>query len=138
MAAKVTLLGNGTLKLGTVPTDFSGEVLGAKITHEYNEVGEARTMLDGTVRPASVQRADGFTASIENDLTAAGLYAYLDSNDQTEVALEFVPNTANGAEWAGTVQIRLPSEVGADEYGTPIVSDVELPGVGEFTFTPGT
>lgn len=138
MAAKVTYLGDGTLTLGATPTDFSGEVLGAKITHEYNEIGESRTMLDGTVRPASVQRADGLTASIENDLTAAGLYAFLYDNDQTEVAMEFVPNTANGAEWTGTVQVRLPGEVGSDEYGSPIVSDVELPGVGEFTFTPGT
>jgi hypothetical protein len=137
MAAKVTLLGEGTLTLGTTPTDFSGEVLGAKITHEYNEIGEARTMLDGSVRPASVQRADGFTASVENDLTAAGLYSYLEDNDQTEVAFEFVPNTASGATWSGTVQVRLPAEVGADEFGTPIVSDVELPGVGLFTFTPG-
>lgn len=138
MAAKVTYLGDGTLKLGTTPVDFSGEVLGAKITHEYNEIGEARTMLDGTVRPASVQRQDGLTASIENDLTAAGLYDFLYTNDLTEQALEFTPNTANGAKWVGTIQARLPGEVGSDEYGSPIVSDVELPGVGVFTFTPGT
>jgi hypothetical protein len=134
--AEFTNLGPGTLTLGSGPTDFSGEVLGAKITHEYTDVGSARTMLDGTVRPAGQTRADGFTASTENDLTAAGLYAFLEENDGTEQPLVFTPNTADGASWQGTIVCRLPGEVGADEFGAPIVSDVELPGVGQFTFTP--
>jgi hypothetical protein len=138
MAASFTVLGDGTITLGATPTDFSGEVLGAAITHEYEDIGEERTMLDGTVRPAQQKRTDGFTASVENDLTATGLYQYLVSNDLTEVAFEFTPNTADGASWAGTVVATLPSEVGSDEYGSPIVSDVELKGVGTFTFTPAT
>lgn len=138
MAAEFTVLGDGTLTLGTTPTDFSGEVLGAAITHEYEDIGEARTMLDGTVRPASQRRLDGLTASIENDLTAAGLYAYLESNDLTEVAMVFTPNTADGAKWTGTVVATLPSEIGSDEYGAPIASEIELKGVGTFTFAPAT
>ena len=138
MASAFTVLGDGTLTLGTAPTDFSGEVLGATITHEYEDIGEERTMLDGTVRPAQQKRTDGFTASVENDLTASGLYQYLQTNDMAEVAFAFTPNTDDGAKWAGTVKLNLPASVGADEYGSPIVSDVEIKAVGTFTFTPAT
>ena len=134
--AEFTNLGEGTLTLGDGPDDFSGEVLGAKVTHEYTDVGSARTMLDGTVRPAGQTRTDGLSASLENDLTAAGLYAYLEANDGAEVAMTFTPNTQDGASWAGTVVCRLPGEVGADEFGAPIASEIELPGVGRFAFTP--
>ena len=138
MATEFTVLGDGTLTLGSTPTDFSGEVLGAKVMHEYEDIGEARTMLDGTVRPAGQRRTDTLSASLENDLTAAGIYAYLVTNDLNEVAMAFTPNTVDGAKWAGTVVATLPAEVGADEYGAPIVSEIELKGVGTFTFTPAT
>lgn len=138
MAAEFTVLGDGTLTLGSTPSDFSGEVLGAKITHEYEDIGEKRTMLDGTIRPAQQKRTDGFTASVENDLTAGGIYQYLVTNDLVEVAIAFTPNTADGAKWTGTVVATLPGEVGSDEYGSPIVSDIELKGVGTFAFAPAT
>lgn len=137
--ASPVYLGPGTLELGTVPgNDFAGEVLGASVTHDYEDVGDSRTMLDGTPRSASKQRKDGLSISVENDLTAAGLYAYLETNDLTEVPFTFTPNTAAGATWAGTVVATLPADVGADEYGTPIVSEATLEGVGTFTFTPAT
>lgn len=138
MPADFTVLGPGTVTLGSAPKDFSGEVLGAKITHEYEDIGEARTMLDGTVRPASKRRNDGFSASVENDLTAAGLYKFLLDNDLQQVPLTFTPNSADGAEWEGTVVATLPGEVGSDEFGSPIVSEIELEGVGTFSFTPAT
>ena len=134
--AAFTVLGDGTLTLGATPADFSGEVLGASVGHEYEDVGSARTMLDGTIRPAGQKRTDSFSASVENDLTAAGLYAFLQTNDLAEVALVFTPNTSDGAKWEGTVVVTLPGEVGSDEYGAPLVSDIELTGVGTFTFTP--
>jgi len=133
-----TVLGVGTLELGTVPNDFSGEVLGASINHSYEDIGEERTLLDGTIRPAQTKQTDSFAASCENDLTAAGLYQYLQSNNGDEVEFSFVPNTADGATWAGTVKLQLPANIGSDEYGSPIVSDLELPGVGVFAFTPAT
>ena len=135
------VLGIGTLTLtakepvGGTANEFAGEVLGAKVTHEYEDVGEARTMLDGTVRPAGKRRTDGLTASIENDLTAAGFYKFLYDNDAKQADIEFVPNTADGAQWVGVVVCNLPSEVGADEFGSPIVSDVELQCVGTLVFT---
>lgn len=134
--AAFTVLGAGTLTLGTVPNDFSGEVLGASITHEYEEVGEARIMLDGSVRPAGQRRTDGLTASVENDLTAAGLYQFLVTNDGIEVPMVFTPSTADGAKWEGSVVARLPGDIGAEEFGAPVVSEIELLGVGSFVFTP--
>lgn len=131
-----TPLGPGKLTLGTAPEDFTGEFLGAGITHEYEDVGDKRTMLDGTPRLPGSTRSDGFKGSVENDLTAAGLYAYLVAHDGEDVALTYSPRLAGGAEWVGTVKCRLPGEIGADEFGSPVASDVELPGVGLFTFTP--
>jgi len=135
MAASVPF-GPGTVTIGATPVDFSCEVLGGAVTHAYEDVGEARTMMCGTERPASKKRTDGLTFTLENDLTAAGLYAYLVTNDLTSQPFTYEPNTAKGATWAGTVQVTLPAEIGADEFGSPIVSSVEWSGVGAFTFTP--
>lgn len=136
--AAFTELGVGTLTLGDTPDDFSGEILNGKIGHDYEDVGDSRTMLDGTVRAPGQTRTDSFSADCENDLTGAGLYSFLVSNDGQKVAFEFVPNTGDGAKWTGFVTCRLPSEIGADEFGAPIASTVELPGVGTFTFSPST
>lgn len=134
-----TPFGPGTITIGAEPgTEFSGEVLGGRVTHEYEEIGEKRTMLSGDIRGATESRTDGLTFELENDLTAAGLYAYCQTNDGTEVPFTYTPNTAAGAAWAGTIKVRLPGEVGADEFGAPIVSTVEWAGTGKFTFTPAT
>lgn len=137
-----TTLGDGTVTLtvagGATPMDFSCEVIGAKVTHEYEDVGQARKMLCGDNRPASKTRQDGFTAEVENNLEAGGLYAFIFNNDMSEAQLEFVPNTAAGAKWAGAVVLTLPGEIGADEYGAPIASSVEWTCTQNFTFTPAT
>lgn len=136
-----TPLGPGTLKLGLASetlTDFSCEVLGGKVTHAYEDVGDQRTMLCGEVRAASKVRTDGLAFSLENDLSGAGMYQFLLTNDLTEVFFEYVPSTAGAASWEGKVQATLPEEIGADESGSPIVSDVAWSGVGAFTFTPAT
>lgn len=132
--AAFTAFGPGTVTVGATPNAFAGEVLGGKVTHAYEDIGQKRTMLDGSVRPATRSRTDGLTFSLENDLTAAGLYAYLLANDLTEQPFEYVPNTADAASWSGTVQLTLPADIGADEFGSPIVSSVEWVGVGAFTF----
>jgi hypothetical protein len=137
MAASVPF-GPGTMTIGATPLAFDCEVLGGKVTHTYAEVGAARTMLCGTERPVSQKRTDGLTFNLENDLTASGLYQYLITNDLTEVPFTYEPNTDNGASWAGTVQLTLPADIGADEFGAPIISSVSWAGVGAFTFTAGT
>lgn len=133
--------GPGTLKLGIIEdtlTDFSCEVSGGKVTHAYEEVGESRTMLCGTTKPAAKIRTDGLSFSLENDLTAAGLYSFLLTNDLAEVFFAYIPETVGAASWEGKIQATLPSEIGADEFGSPIVSAVEWTGVGTFTFTAAT
>lgn len=138
--ASFTPFGPGTITVGATGSelDFSGEVLGGKVTHTYEESGTARTMMNGDSRPASRNRTDGLTFSLENDLTAAGLYSFLLDSDLTEQSFTYTPNTTGAASWAGTIQVTLPGDIGADEFGTPIVSSVEWAGVGVFTFTPAT
>jgi hypothetical protein len=113
-------------------------VLGGKVTHAYEEIGNARTMLCGTVKPASRTRNDGLAFELENDLGAAGMYKFLIDNDLTEQEFEYTPNTAGAAKWVGKIVATLPAEIGADEFGAPIASAVEWAGVGKFTFTPAT
>jgi hypothetical protein len=134
--ATVVPLGPGTVTIGTAPLDFTCEVVGAAITHSYEETSEQRTRLCGDVVAAQETRTDGFTASVENDLSAAGLYDFLQNNDLTTQALSFTPNTADGAKWDGQVTAKLPSSIGADEFGAPIASDIEWTAVGLLNWTP--
>ena len=145
MPATVTALGPGVVTVGTSPLDFSCEVVGASITHEYEETNERRVRLCGDAVEASEERTDGFTANLENDLMAAGLYAFLQANDLTVQDFSFIPNSGVGAttpaEWTGQVVVRLPSSIGADEFGSPIASDIEWKASGApatFAFTPGS
>ena len=132
--------GTVTLKIGSATAvDYSGEVLGGAIGHAYSESGEARTMLNGDVRSAAQKRDnDSITLSIENDLAANALYDTLQDNDLAVATLEYTPNTAGGAKWVGDVTLTLPEEIGSDEFGSPIVSEVTWQSTGKFTFTPAT
>lgn len=127
-------LGPCTILIGTPGTEFSGEFKNVKLTHSYEEIGEARTMLDGTERPPTEKRTDGVTGDVENDLTAAGLYQYLYTNDLTQTDI-VITQTTSGASWTGQIKLKLPADIGADEFGSPIVSAVEWTGVGTFAFT---
>jgi len=139
MPSSYTAFGPGTVTIGAGTLDFSCEVLGGAVTHEYEDVGESRTTLCGEQRPAGKRRSDGLKFSVENDLTASGLYQFLVTNDLTEQGFVYTPNTADAAKWEGTVLVTLPAEIGADEFGAPIASDVEWAGTGgAFTFTAAT
>jgi hypothetical protein len=137
-----TKFGPGTITIGEAPDtpiDIACEVLGGKVTHEYEEVGEARTMLCGEERGTSDTLKDGVTLQLENDLTAAGIYAYIQALPVGSTkTISFIPNTAGAAEWSGTVKMRLPADIGADEFGAPITSEVSWPAVGKLLFTPAT
>jgi hypothetical protein len=140
MSTRVTL-GPGTVsvKVGNgTAQQFEAECKSASITHEYEDIGENRTYMDGHVHGGNKSRSDGFKASLDNNLEADGLYKFLIDNDMKEADLEFMPNTTAGAKWTGKVTLSLPSELGADEYGSVLASDVEWAGVGTFTFTPAT
>jgi hypothetical protein len=140
MTDRVTF-GPGTVsvKVGAgAAKQFEAECKSAAITHEYEDVGENTTYMDGHTHGGSKSRTDGFKASLDNNLGAAGLYKFLVDNDLSEADLEYTPNTGAGAKWAGKVTLTLPSELGADEYGAVLASDVEWAGVGTFTFTAAT
>lgn len=132
--------GPGTVTFGTAPgQSFECEVTGGKVTHAYEEVEQRTRLCDTAARnPRKVRASDGLSLDLVNDLTAAGLYAYIHANDLADVPVEFVPNTADGAKWAGTVTLLLPAEIGAGEWGEELASTVELPAVGTLTFTPAT
>jgi hypothetical protein len=136
MAGRWHSLGPGTLTLGTAPADFSCEVTAAAVTHKYAEVGSRRQTLCDEVREPTKVRSDGFKAKLENDLSAAGLYSYALAHDLETVPITFVPNTSDGAEWAGDVVVSLPAEIGGSAFGEPIVSDIEWTAAGPLAFTP--
>jgi hypothetical protein len=140
--AKWVTLGDGdvTITVGTGGTakSFACEFLNARVLHEYNDVGDARTMLCGQKRAAGKTRLDGFGGEVENDLTEDGLYSFLLANDMQLGTVEFTPNTADGAKWVITgVTLTLPEEIGGEEYGAEIKSEVEWTG-GTAVFTAST
>lgn len=122
---------------GGTGVDFAGEFTNVYVLHEYEEKGSRRTMLDESVRKPSESRIDGVRGHVENDLTAAGLYKLLYDDDLQDREIT-ITQTASGASWVGMITLKLPAQVGADELGTPIVSDVEWKSAGVFAFTPAT
>lgn len=136
-----TVFGPGTVSLtvsgGTAET-FEQEVKGGGVQHEYEDVGEDTTYLDGTTDPASKQRTDTVTLDCDFDLSSAtGFYAYLFDNDLEDATITFTPNTAAGGTWTGTVRLQLPDGATADEFGGKMTGTVELPFVGKAVFAAG-
>lgn len=143
VAANWTRFGPGTLKFtvltppGTA-TAFEQEVRAVTVGHEYEEVGESVTYLDGTNDPAGARRSDKLSAECDFDLGSAGFYKFLFTNDMKNATCEYVPNTTKAAKWAGTVRLQLPTEVTAEEWQAKLTGTVELPFVGAVVFTSGT
>jgi len=123
-----------TINAGT-PTSFEQEVKAATIGHEYEEVGESVTYLDGSSEPAGETRADTLSLDCDFDLGSAGFYNFLYTNDLQVATVEYTPNTAVGASWSGDVKIKLPDGAAADEFAAKISGTVEHAFVGPVTFT---
>ena len=136
-------LGPGTLSI-TVPAGgtaaaFECEVSGGSITHSYEEVDSPTRLCDTAKRkPNKVRGPDGVRMAVANDLSAAGLYALCQANDLAVADLEYIPNTDDGASWAGEIELSLPAEIGADEWGADIESEFEWSSIGPLTFTAST
>ena len=124
-----------TIDAGT-PVSFEQEVKGGGIEHEYEEVGEDVTYLDGVTDPAGEVRADLLTLDCDFDMGATGFYSFLFDNDLVNAGVVYVPNTAGGAEWSGTVRLKLPDGAKADEFGAKLSGTVEHKFVGPVLFTP--
>jgi len=124
---------------GGAAEHYECEVTGGAVTHSYEDVDQATRLCDTVKRPPRKVRAgDGIKLSLATSLDADGLYARLQEHDLETVEIEFVPNTAAGAGWAGTVVAQLPSEVSASEWGADLDAEIELSSSGTFTFTPTT
>lgn len=128
---------NYTVGATGTPVEFSQEVKGGGINHEYEAVGEATTYLDGSEDPAGEKRADKLTLDCDFDLGSTGFYAFLYDNDLADAEVTFTPNTAAAASWAGTVRLKLPDGATADEFAAKISGTVEHSFVGPVVFTPG-
>lgn len=145
MPIQRTKFGPGTLTLDPAgnltgqagPMEISCQVSSGGVTHEYEDTDDPQTVLCGDSTEGNTERRDGLTFDHLADLTASGVYAFLLANDLQACEFEYVPNTASGATWAGSVQLRLPDGVQADEFGSPLSGSVTWPGVGVFAFTPG-
>lgn len=116
--------------------EFAQEVKSGGINHGYEEVGEATTYLSGTTVPAGEIRADSLTYEADFDLSGAGLYQFLMTNDLSDATVEFTPNTTAGASWTGLVRLKLPESATAESFGALISGSVEHAFVGPVTFTP--
>lgn len=130
-------LGPGTVTFGAgTAKEFSAEVTGVSVEHSYDETERKATLAD-TSKPAPVKSrgADALSIDFLNDLTSSGYYAYAYANDLTESPFVFIPSTASGAKWEGTVTVTLPDSIGAGTWGDDIESSVTLTG-SPFDFTP--
>ena len=129
-----TTFGPGTVVIGD---DYSGEVLSFTVNHAYTEAGSKRTMLNGDIRRAKkVRDTDSVTMGIEPDLTANGLYYYIQTNDLTEETLTYTPSTEDGAAWSGLVELALPESVDGSEFGAALTASITLSAVTTLVFTP--
>jgi hypothetical protein len=125
-----------TVDAGT-PVSFAQEVKGGGVEHEYEEVGEDTTYLDGTMDPAGEVRADHYVADCDFDFGSAGFYAFLFANDLQPAQVEYTPNTADGASWSGTVKLKLPDGAKAEKFGGKHSGQVKHTFIGNCTFIPG-
>jgi hypothetical protein len=136
-----TKFGEGTLTYtidaGT-PVSFAQEVKGGGIEHEYTEVGEDTTYLDGTEDPAGEIRADHYVADCDFDLGAAGFYNFMYTNDLQSATVEFTPNDTASASWTGTVRLKLPDGAKGEKFGSKLSGSVKHSFIAPATFTPAS
>jgi hypothetical protein len=133
-------LGPGTLKLGPAPgppaNDFSTQASAVRLTPSVDSEDGTPTLAEPEPAPlASVSWALNID-SIQDFTEPAGLVNYLMDNALAENLFEWVPDSVDGAKYAGTVQI-IPMEVGGD-VAVQVVTSVELPLIGTPTRTDGT
>ena len=125
--------GPGTLKLGT--TEFSTQAAAVALPPDVSsEDGTPTLAVPAPAPQTSIAWALNIDA-IQDFEDPTGLVNYLMDNALDEVDFEWVPLTADGTKYAGTVQL-VPLEVGGD-VAVQVVTSVELPLVGEPVRTPG-
>jgi hypothetical protein len=130
-------LGPGTLKLGPTGTEveFNMQTAAVRLTPSADSA-------DGTPTLAVPEPAPETTISwalnidaIQDFTEPDGFVNYLMDNALAEVDFAWVPDTADGTAYNGTVQI-IPIEIGGD-VAVQVVTSVELPVVGQPTRVDG-
>ena len=127
-------LGPGTLTFDA-SNDFSAQAAAVRLTPSVDSEDGTPTL--ETPDPAALLTLSWALnlSAIQDWEDAAGLVNYLMDNALSEVPFSWTPLTADGTKYDGTVQI-VPIEIGGD-VGVQVVTDVELPLVGEPTRTDG-
>jgi hypothetical protein len=129
----MTVLGPGTLKIGSVGSEIDASCLvnNARLTSSKDQ-GDPKTMLCGTVKPGSVTYSFSLSGNVDVDPEEGedGLLALSHLSKGTQQPFSFIPNTAEGTEVKGTLIID-PLDFGADDYGSDLDSDFEFALVGD-------
>lgn len=125
-------LGVGTLTFGT--QDVSYQASNVRLVPDVSENDGTATLAEPEPAPLATI-AWSLEGTVIQDFGAgdASFVNWLMDNALTESAFEFVPNTADGPTYAGTVQVR-PVEIGGDA-GTQVTTDFSMPIVGPITRT---
>lgn len=130
MAIVESRLKDGTLKLGTTPSelDFSCQVTNARINSSYDDDGDAVETLCGDMIAAGRKLSGrALAGTFIQDWTAAAALSiteYCYDHDLEEVAFSYVPNV-DGPTLSGTLRIEVPAETYGGDVNTRITSDFE-------------
>ncbi len=125
--------GPGTLMLDTFA--FETQAAAVRLTPSVDSTDGTPTLAVPEPAPDSKVSWALNIDAIQDFEEPAGLVNYLMDNALAEVTFEWMPLTADGTKYAGTVQI-VPIEIGGD-VAVQVVTSVELPCVGTPTRTDG-
>lgn len=141
MAITESRLKDGTLKLGTTPTelDFSCQVTNARINSSYDDDGDAVETLCGDMIAAGRKLGGrSLAGTFIQDWTAPAAESITEfcyDHDLEVLAFEYVPNVA-GPTLTGSVRIEVPAETYGGDVNTRITSDFEWTITTALTRTP--
>jgi hypothetical protein len=125
-------LGPGSLKIGETASarEWAGELSKCAITVDTS--GDDPTpMLDGSELAGEESYAYVLALTLQQDYEYTSLEVFCHQNKGKEFPFVFVPNSAGGVDWSGTLRIR-PVNIGGDVKKRN-TSDAEFPIVGEPT-----
>lgn len=120
-------LGPGTLLLGTSPYEY--QMANVALEPDISDEDGTPTLAVPEPAPLATIAWKLTGTAIQDFGEPAGFLNYLMDHALEEVAFTWTPDTANGVEYSGTVQLR-PAPIGGDA-GVQITSDFELPVIGD-------
>jgi hypothetical protein len=129
MAIEESRLKDGTLTLGTTPTDldFSCQVTNARVNSSYDDDGDAQETLCGDLI-APGRKVSGRSLAgtfIQDWMDPLGVTEYLYLHDLEVVAFEYAPAGAAGPTLAGSLRLEVPGETYGGDVNARITSDFE-------------